>query len=292
MSFNQGDTAVVNATFDTVPDATPTVLARKADGTTDATITFGTVTGSNGNRTYSSLMTIDGATTVGHKNVVFTATITGTVNERFGYFRVDTQQLSDLAGIGTGNYEVTINVKAGGNNIEGVQVTIHNSNDDDTPIYGPLTTGVDGNAGLFMLDGNFTVRGSKSGFLMTPQAITVTGTGTKNVTGTIQTITPPSDPDLCRLVLFVTKLNKEDAKNLKIEAWTKEKLSKTDGIFITNKIKRQKFTYDSGTTPDSYYYDAIQGEKIIINSPELGIDEKEIDVPAQATKDLADLIDE
>jgi hypothetical protein len=290
--YKQNTTDTVFATFATAPDATPTILAVNSAGTTDTTITFGTVTGSNSNRTYKSLMTIDAATPVGAKDLQWTAVFSGTTHERYGDFYVTTQLLEDLAGVGTGNFEVTINVKDQlSNNVADVSITIHNAADDDSPIYGPLLTATDGNTSEFMLaDATYTVRGSKAGFSMSPTAITVTATATKNVTGTVQVIPNPSDSSVCRLFIFPIYLDNTDVKNLSIFAWTKDKLSKTNGEFIIN--KKNRFVYNSATTPDSYYYDAIQGETIIINSPELGIDEEEIDVPALATKDLADLIDE
>jgi hypothetical protein len=289
--YKQNTTDTVFATFATAPDATPTILAVNSAGTTDTTITFGTVTGSNSNRTYKSLMTIDAATPVGAKDLQWTAVFSGTTHERYGDFYVTTQLLEDLAGVGTGNFEVTINVKDQlANNVQGVQITIHNEADDDTPLYGPLTTDASGNAATFFLDGNFTARGSKAGFNMSPTAISVTGTSTKNVTGTTNVIPNPASIEVCRLFIFPIHLDATDVKNLTIYARTKDALSKTNGEFIMK--KQNRFIYNPSTTPDSYYYDAIRGETVLITSEALGLDNEEVDVPAQATKDLSDLIDE
>jgi hypothetical protein len=291
-TYKQNTTDTVFATFSTAPDATPTLIALNSAGATDATITFGTVTGSNNNLTYSSLMTIDAATPVGAKDLKWSAVFSGTTHERFASFYVTTQLLEDLAGVGTGNFEVTVNVKDQfANNVQGVQVTVHNAADDDDPLYGPLTTDASGDAVLFMLSAaSYTVRGSKAGFSMSPTAITVTGTSTKNVTGTTNVIPNPVAASVCRLFIYPVNLDNTDVKNLVIYAQTKELLSKSDGEFITN--KQRKFTYNSSTTPDSYYYDAIQGETILITSLVLGLDKVEVDVPALSQKDLADLIDE
>jgi hypothetical protein len=110
------------------------------------------------------------------------------------------------------------------------------------------------------------------------------------VTGTTNVIPNPASLDVCRLFFFPVHLDSTDVKPLVVYAQTKEALSKTNGEFITN--IRRKFTYNSATTPDSYYYDAIRGETILVTSAVLGWDQVEVDVPDLATKDLADLIDE
>lgn len=189
-------------------------------------------------------------------------------------------------GLGTGQYTATINVKVDSVNVQGATVTIHNASNDDDPWYGPVTTDLNGNA-VFTIEGNVYVRVSKAAYNFTATAKNITASGTYNVTGTANVITPPSDPDLCRLYLFPITLDNQDVADLVIHISSKENLTKVNGEFVKN--AKDTFTIDTGTDPDSYYYDAVQTALVHIVCVELGID-KAVTVPAESTKDLDTLI--
>jgi hypothetical protein len=191
-------------------------------------------------------------------------------------------------GLGTGQYTATINVKDDvPANVSGAKVTVHNASNDDTPFYGPVTTDANGNA-VFTIEGNVYVRVSKAGYNFAPTAKNITASDTYNITGTVLTITPPSDPDLCRLCIYPITLDNQDVTGLKIEISSKDGFTKINGEFIKNSTL--EFTYDDTTTPDSYYFDAVQGATVNIACGDLWTGNQEIFVPSEATKDLKDLI--
>jgi hypothetical protein len=190
-------------------------------------------------------------------------------------------------GLGTGQYTATINVKVASVNVADAKVTIHNASNDDDPHYGPVTTDINGNA-VFTIEGNVYVRVSKVGYSFTATAKNITSTATYNVTGTAASITPPSDPDLCRLVLFPITLDNLDIADLVIHISSEENLTKVNGEFI--KHAKDTFTINTATDPDSYYYDAVQGAVVHIWCADLGIDQNYITVPALSTVDLDTLI--
>jgi hypothetical protein len=189
-------------------------------------------------------------------------------------------------GLGTGQYTATVNVKAGGVDVQGAKVTVHNASNDDSPFYGPVTTDDNGNA-VFTIEGNVYIRVSKAGYNFTAAAKNITASGTYNVTGSALTIDPPSDPDLCRLYLFPITLDNQDVTGLTISISSKDKLTKVNGEFIKN--AESTFTYDDSTSPDSYYFDAVQSAVVHITCDLLGIDHNVI-VPSESTKDLNALV--
>jgi hypothetical protein len=171
-------------------------------------------------------------------------------------------------------------------------VTIHNESDDDSPFYSALDTDLNGNTGAFSLDnGTYYVRASKAGYVFVNSTITVaSASATFNITGTTTTITAPSDPTLCKLYFFPKTLSNAEITSLECTitssapTWVKSNdqlISKDTGTF----------TYDSSTTPDSFYFNIIQGVTAYVKCKTLGISE-EITIPAETTKNLYDLLEE
>jgi hypothetical protein len=188
---------------------------------------------------------------------------------------------------GAGAYNAEINVKDDSlNNVTNAKITIHNSSDDDTPVIATGITDTLGNVTL-NIDGSVYVRVSKVGFNFTSTNINVTASGTYNVSGTVITYLQPADPDLCRLFVYPITLDNQDVTDIKINISSKDGLTKVNGEFIKN--ASLEFTYDNTTTPDSYYFDAVQGTTVHINCDLLGIDH-EVTVPVESTKDLNDLV--
>jgi hypothetical protein len=153
-----------------------------------------------------------------------------------------------FGGLGPGNYNLTVNVKdQSANNVENVKITIHNAANDDSPAYGPIYTDVDGNAGIFTVEGNLYVRGSKAGFLMTPTAINVTASGTENVTGTVTVITPPIGADLSTIYISVHDISGNVlTDNVELSVTKHNDIQKdANGNFSTSDPKIM--VYDSGS---------------------------------------------
>jgi hypothetical protein len=149
-------------------------------------------------------------------------------------------------GLGTGIYNATINVKAGGVDVENAKVTVHNASDDDSPFYGPVTTDVNGNA-VFTVQGNLYVRISKAGYTFTSQAINVTATGTYNVTGTATVISPPANPETSTVYLKALDANGAViTSDLTLSCSTYSKLTKdANDNFVSNDAV--SMTYDAGS---------------------------------------------
>lgn len=206
---------------------------------------------------------------------------------------IDTE-LSDVHGAGawggasgTGVYTVTINVQADSSDVADASITVHNSSNDDSPFSGVLVTDTNGNA-VFSLDiGTYYVRTRKAAYTFSDTQIVVSASSTKNVTGTANAIGTPADAELCRLYIYPITLDNQDVANLKIHIKSDSVLTKVNGEFISN--TSSEFTYDDGTTPDSYYFDALQTAVVHIKCIELGLDH-DITVPAEDSKDLDDLI--
>lgn len=187
-------------------------------------------------------------------------------------------------GLGTGQYIATINVQAGGTDVADAKVTVHNASNDDNPVYGPVSTDIDGNA-VFTIEGNVYIRVSKAGYLFTATAKNIIASATYNVTGTALTIDPPGDPELCTLYLYSKTLENVTVTDLVVDIKSKEKLTKVDGQYLEH--AEDTFTYDSET--ESYQYDAIQGAVVWITCEAIGLNQK-ITVPATSTANLDTLI--
>lgn len=206
-------------------------------------------------------------------------------------FYVSANLIDDIdVGLGTGSQSIIFHIKDSvPNNIADVQVTIFSA-DNTTKVAGPSTTNADGNTGSFNLNaGTYSLRMNKAGAVNSTQSKTVTLDATIEVVVTVDTITPPADPELCRLYVFPITLDNQDVASLVISISTKGRLTKVNGEFIEGGASGT-FALDSSTTPDSYYFDAVQGAVVNINCVDLGIIDRSIEVPAEDTKDLNLLI--
>jgi hypothetical protein len=296
MSFlgelNRSESIRLFLTLDAAPTGTPTVTIEKNGGSIQVA---DDMTQGLSNLEWYYDYTTGGSATVGTYQVRYTAVIDAVTRYAFDHYNVsinsidDTKDAVDALGGGVGAYEATINVKDQVPiNIADAIVTIHNSNNDDDPIIARDTTNASGNV-VLNIDGTVYVRIKKTGFNFTAESINVTASGTYNVTGTSVTIQNPSDPDVCRLFIFPVTIGNTDITDLKIYIKSQEAFAKTDGgLFISNKTL--EFTYDPTTAPDSYYFDAIRGALVHIQSDFLGIDKEDLTVPDEATKDLDELI--
>jgi hypothetical protein len=191
-------------------------------------------------------------------------------------------------GAGSGAYNATVNVKDDSAiDVPNAFVTIHNASDDDAPVIANGTTDNSGNV-ILAIDGNVYIRVRKAGFNFTSTAKNITATGTYNVTGTAIAATNPSDPDVCRLRLYPITLGNADITDLadEIIISSQGSLTKINDQYIKN--TELSFTYDSGTTPDSYYFDAVRLSTCHITCAALGLDH-DITVPDEATKNISDL---
>jgi hypothetical protein len=309
--FNRNEAVRFFVTMDTAPTGTPTITIEK-NGASILAATAMTQGLSNLEWYYD--YTIDGAAAVGAYQVRYTAVIDGVTRYVPEAYNVSINNADDLAtdiaavptveeidtelsdnhtsgawgSGGGGAYNATINVKdQDTNNVANAVVTIHNSNDDD-PIIAAGTTDAQGDVTL-NIEGNVYVRVSKVGFTFDSTAKNITASATYNVTGTAISYSEPASVDLCRLFLYPVTLGGADITDLATTFYisSQGKLTKVDGAFIENTTLN--FTYNDATTPDSYYFDAVQGSTVFIKCKALGIT-AEITVPALATQDLYDLI--
>ncbi len=236
---------------------------------------------------YNGLVTIESATNSDIKSDIAGLPTAAMIDTQLTGTHGSGAWLTYNGGLGTGQYTATIHVEdESQNDVANAKVTVHNAGNDDTPFYGPVTTDVNGDA-VFTIEGSVYARVSKAGYAFGAAALNVTASGTYTVSGTSSTVTPPSDPALCRLYLFPITMDNQDITNLTINISSRTKLTRVNGEFIQN--TSMTFTYDSSTAPDSYYFDAVQGADTHITCSKLGLDH-DVTVPAAATKDLSELV--
>jgi hypothetical protein len=303
-------------TLDAAPTGTPTITITRGQGTAlDTPISTANMTQGASTLEWYYDYTTEAAAQVGAYTAKYIAVIDG-VN-RYAYDQYDVTvndadsiptaseidtELSGTHGVGSwlssavgnGAKAIIFNIKDGDtNNLEGVNISVHNAADDESPIYASGQTDTNGNSATFNLDAaTYEVRLSKAGAIDSEtETVVITGDATVNLTVVAQTVSNPSDPDVCRLRIYPITLGNADitdlADNLTISSL--EALTKVEGQFISN--TSSTFTYDSSTDPDSYYFDAVRGSVVFIKCDILGIDTSAgITVPDLSSKDLTDLI--
>lgn len=190
--------------------------------------------------------------------------------------------------VGSGAKAITFNIKDGSaNNLEGVNVCVHNAANDESPEYACGQTDTDGNAPEFNLDAaTYSVRLTKAGAIVSEtETVVITADATVNLTVVAQTVSNPTDPDVCRLRIYPITLGNADITDIatSIKISSKEALMIVEDQVISN--TSSTFTYDSSTTPDSYYFDAVRTATVNITCDVLGID-ADVDVPDLAAKRL------
>lgn len=306
----QSEAVRFHLTLDTAPTGTPQVKVEKQGAEILAADDM-TVGASNLEWYYA--YTTGGAATVGAYQVKYSAVIDGVTRYSYDSYDVSLVDIDDIptveeidtelttehgagdwttAGAGAGARAIIFNIKDGDtNNLEGVNVSVHNSSDDDAPQYAIGQTDTDGNSPTFNLDdATYKVRLSKAGAITSEtETVIVTESATHNLTVAAIVVSNPVDPDVCRLRIYPITLGNADITNLadNLIISSHEALMKVEGQFISNVTAT--FTYDSATTPDSYYFDAVRGSTVYLKCDILGIGTN-FDVPDLATKDITDLV--
>jgi len=285
--------------LDTAPTGTPQVAVEK-NGTSILAATNMTQGASTLEWYYD--YTTGAAATIGAYQIKYSAVVDGVTRYAYDQYDISVNSVDDVhsntqtiitnLNVSSGARAVVFNVKDGGANpVEGVKLSVHNALNDDSPIYGQLVTdGLGDTATINLDDATYKVRVSKAAAIISSvETAVVAASGTKNLTVTPTTINNPADPDLCRLYLFPITLGNADITDLatSLTISGRDALTKVNGEFVKN--AEMTFTYDSTTTPDSYYFDAVQGALVHITCIPLGIDH-DVTVPAEAVKDLNDLI--
>lgn len=193
-------------------------------------------------------------------------------------------------GIGTGAYEITIRtIDQSTDRVADAVVTVHNAVNDDALINKGATNS-EGEI-TFNLAGETTyyIRVKKNGFAFTSQTVAVELESTTfTLAGTVMTYSEPAEEDLCRLFLYPVTLDGADITDLTINIFSADDFAKTAGGFFISNVQLP-FIYNAATTPDSYYFDAIQGSVVKISSDDLGM-AATITVPATANANLDTLI--
>jgi hypothetical protein len=233
---------------------------------------------------------------VGQYESVFSYTVDGDAGVSISEFDITTYNIDDVKtdtetiivtiGATSGDNSVTLNIKDNdSNNLEGVNFTIKNSNNDPGTTYGAGQTDSDGNTGLINIaDGTYTVRLSKPGTLIGEnKTIVVTTDATFNLTVTVNTITPPTSPGVCKVIVYPSKLGFTNVTDAKIYVTTLTNLSPVGGVFLDKRAVLM--TYDSTTDLDSYYIEVIYGATIRLSSTTLGINHTLV-VPSQTAYDV------
>lgn len=302
MSMNLGtlkrnQTVRIPLTLEVAPTGTPQIAIYK--NATEILAATNMTQGASTLDWYYDYAVANNATT-GAYQVKFSAVIGGVTHYDYDVYdvkvydsddiKIDTETIIANLGVSSGARAIVFNVTDGVDPIIDVKLSVHNSNNDDSPQFGILTTDALGDTGTINLDdGTYKVRVSKAGAIVSEvKTATVTQSETIDFEVTAITITPPVDPDLCRLYIYPITLDNQDVTDITIKISSKDALTKINGEFIKN--TSAEFTYDNSTTPDNYYFDALQGATVIINCDMLGIIDKEITVPDTETADLDDLI--
>lgn len=128
--------------------------------------------------------------------------------------------VSSLGGMGTGPFSITVTVTDGTDPLQNVTTAIYDGN----TLAGRLVTDVNGQATFSLAAGTYTATTYKAGYTSAPATgRTVTGNETGTLTNDIVmtasgTITPPVNPDLCRLYGYFLLPSGEPAQNIAVTA--------------------------------------------------------------------------
>ncbi|MFC1856183.1 hypothetical protein ACFL2A_06550, partial [Thermodesulfobacteriota bacterium] len=302
--------------LDSSPTGTPTVAVEQ-NGTSILAATNMTVVSGTNNLIWYYDYTTDSAAVIGAYQVKYSAVIDGVTRYAYEHYDVSLKSVDDVdsavsavptvveidaqlttfhgsgawtdSGVGAGAYNATIHVQDGGlNDVSDAYVTVHNAADADTPIIASGTTDANGKV-ILNIDGNVYIRASKAGFNFTSTAHNIASSATYSVSGTVISYSAPTDPELCRLYIYPITLDNASIVDLaaSLTITSRDVLTKVNGEFVKN--ASMSFTYDATTTPDSYYFDALQGANVQITCDPLGIDH-DLLVPLEVSKDLNDLV--
>lgn len=102
-----------------------------------------------------------------------------------------------VSGSPAGSREITINVKAGGQNVQGVKISVYDQ--ANTALQGTATTDANGNATFYLDDATYSARLQKQMYSAAsyPEVLVVTADATVPYTMTQLSPSPPSSPEYC-----------------------------------------------------------------------------------------------
>lgn len=228
---------------------------------------------------------------VGAYQIKYSAVVSGTTYYAYGNYQVsianldaikaDTETIIANIGVSAGARAIIFNVTDGTAPIINVKLSVHNSNNDDTPLFGILTTNALANTGTINLDdGTYKVRVSKAGSIVSAiKTATVTASATINYTVVATTITPPADPELCKIIIYAITLGNVAATGLTINIISDENFTKVGSQYV--KHASLPFSYDA--VNGYYHFTALRGVDVEITCTEkLGFNHA-VTVPDQAT---------
>jgi hypothetical protein len=248
---------------------------------------------------YKTGQNVGVSATVGSYLIEYTAVIDGVTRYAYDTYEVTVNEIDDVKtdtetiianiGVSEGLRSVILNIKDGvPNPVSDVTVVFHNAANDATPLFGIRTSDTLGATTAVLLnDATYTIRLLKNGVVNETQTIAVTQDETFTVTVTTISVTPPSDPGLCKLFFFPQTLSQVDVTDAVVRVKTSTDLALVDGIYVDN--RESLMVADTSTDPDNYYINAKIGTTVRIIGPIFGFNH-EITVPDQATLDLSTLV--
>ena len=170
-----------------------------------------------------------------------------------------------------------------GNNIVQAAVEVYDS--AGTTFYEKKYSNSSGQASYQMDDGTYIIKVHKAGYSFTNTTLIVSGATAQTITGTAVVITPPADPDLCRVAIYLKYA--DGSIPVEVENWiTITRLPEIDDN-VSLSATPIEGTYSA--TTGLLYWDIIQGATIKVFVKDFGI-QKQITVPATATAELEDLL--
>ena len=237
------------------------------------------VQGANSKEWYYNYTTAADAT-IGAYQIKYTAVVDAITFTDFDSYDVQIYSNDDIfaaTGVSTGANAVVFNVKdteASPSPIIGVQVSVHNSNNDDSPNFGiPLTDALGNTATVNLPDGTYKVRLTKPGHIVSEvKTVAVAASGTEDLTVDLLSISAPSNPEASTCYIAVYDL----AGNLVTTGVTLSitkhaDISKDDnGNFATNTPIVMTFDAGSGTWQAAVRKDAHVN---ITSTKVLGVDD-------------------
>lgn len=276
----QSETIRFHLTLESLPTGTPTVAVEKQGASILAATNM--TQGATTLEWYYDYTT-GAAATIGAYQVKYSAVIDSVTRYAYDQYdisvydvddvKADTETIISNLNISAGARAIVFNIKDGSSNpVEGVNVSVHNSNNDDTPIFGQLVTDNLGDTNTINLDdATYKVRLTKAAAIISEvETAVVTQSETKNLTVVATSITPPASADMCKLVIFATNIENEDLSTLDITVTTKENRTITaNDVFVT--VTESSFTLDTVTSPDNFFVEVIRGIEVTVRCDACGV---------------------
>jgi hypothetical protein len=271
-------------TLDAAPTGTPTISITRGQGTAlDTPISDANMTQGDSTLEWYYNYTTEAAAQVGLYTAKYDAIVDTVARTAYDHYDVTIKDADDLSSEisaitgGSGTANIIISLKDGvGVDVADCKVEVY-SNDDTLLVAGAFTTNSNGdtnsgNTFLLVDSTSYKVRMYKAGAVNETQTIAVSGNATHGLTVTVSTPSNPSDPDVCRLRIFPITLDNQDITDLasEIELTVEDMPEEIESQFIRGTT--YPFIYDSSTTPDSYYFDAVRGSDVRLVCKKLGFD--------------------